>query len=81
MTNSVVGIANLFDAAGTDPEQMLVAVCALAHAELNDNHDYVLAFHTVTPRVHGLDRSFAMRFIAAISLGRLNVIFGASAAG
>ena len=30
MTNSVVSIANPFDTAGTDPEQVLVAVRALA---------------------------------------------------
>ena len=53
MTNSVVGIASLFDAAGTDSEQMLTAVCALAHAELSDNCDFVIALHTVTPRVLG----------------------------
>jgi type IV secretion system T-DNA border endonuclease VirD2 len=50
--------------AGTDPEKVLGAVRALAHAELSDNHDYVLALHTDTPRPHvhltvqaeGLDR-------------------------
>ena len=50
---------------GTDPEKVLGAVRALAHAELSDNHDYVLALHTDTPRpqVHltvqaeGLDRT------------------------
>ena len=49
---------------GTDPEKVLGAVRALAHAELSDNHDYVLALHTDTPRPHvhltvqaeGLDR-------------------------
>jgi len=51
--------------AGTDPEKVLGAVRALAHAELSDNHDYVLALHTDTPRPHvhltvqaeGLDRT------------------------
>jgi type IV secretion system T-DNA border endonuclease VirD2 len=51
--------------AGTDPEKVLGAVRALAHAELSDNHDYVLALHTDTPRPHvhltvqaeGLDRN------------------------
>jgi type IV secretion system T-DNA border endonuclease VirD2 len=50
---------------GTDPEKVLGAVRALAHAELSDNHDYVLALHTDTPRPHvhltvqaeGLDRT------------------------
>lgn len=50
---------------GTDPDKVLGAVRALAHAELSDNHDYVLALHTDTPRPHvhltvqaeGLDRS------------------------
>ncbi|MEP7350954.1 MAG: relaxase/mobilization nuclease domain-containing protein [Sphingorhabdus sp.] len=50
--------------AGTDPDKVLGAVRALAHAELSDNHDYVLALHTDTPRPHvhltvqaeGLDR-------------------------
>lgn len=50
---------------GTDPDNVLGAVRALAHAELSDNHDYVLALHTDTPRPHvhltvqaeGLDRS------------------------
>ena len=50
---------------GTDPDKVLVAVRALAHAELSDNHDYVLALHTDTPRPHvhmtvqaeGLDRT------------------------
>lgn len=50
---------------GTDPEKVLGAVRALAHAELSDNHDYVLALHTDTPRAHvhltvqaeGLDRT------------------------
>jgi type IV secretion system T-DNA border endonuclease VirD2 len=50
--------------AGTDPDKVLRAVRALAHAELSDNHDYVLALHTDTPRPHvhlavqaeGLDR-------------------------
>ena len=49
---------------GTDSEKVLGAVRALAHAELSDNHDYVLALHTDTPRPHvhltvqaeGLDR-------------------------
>ena len=51
--------------AGTDPDKVLGAVRALAHAELSDNHDYVLALHTDTPRPHvhltvqaeGLDRN------------------------
>lgn len=51
--------------AGTDPEKVLGAVRALAHAELSDNHDYVMALHTDTPRPHvhltvqaeGLDRT------------------------
>ena len=50
---------------GTDPERVLGAVRAVAHAELSDNHDYVLALHTDTPRPHvhltvqaeGLDRT------------------------
>ena len=50
---------------GTDPHKVLGAVRALAHAELSDNHDYVLALHTDTPRPHvhltvqaeGLDRN------------------------
>jgi type IV secretion system T-DNA border endonuclease VirD2 len=50
--------------AGTDAEKVLGAVRALAHSELSDNHDYVLALHTDTPRPHvhlsvqaeGLDR-------------------------
>src|SRR3546814_20971096 len=50
---------------GTDPEKVLGAVRALAHAELSDNHDYVLALHTDTARPHvhltvqaeGLDRN------------------------
>ena len=50
---------------GTDPEKVLSAVRALAHSELSDNHDYVLALHTDTPRPHvhltvqaeGLDRT------------------------
>jgi type IV secretion system T-DNA border endonuclease VirD2 len=50
---------------GTDPDKVLGAVRALAHAELGDNHDYVLALHTDTPRPHvhlavqaeGLDRT------------------------
>ena len=50
---------------GTDPNKVLGAVRALAHAELSDNHDYVLALHTDTPRPHvhltvqaeGLDRN------------------------
>ena len=50
---------------GTDPDKVLGAVRALAHAELSDNHDYVLALHTDTPRPHvhltvqaeGLDRN------------------------
>tara|TARA_R110001606_G_scaffold241078_1_gene389094 strand:- start:26139 stop:27191 length:1053 start_codon:yes stop_codon:yes gene_type:complete len=49
---------------GTDPDKVLGAVRALAHAELSDNHDYVLALHTDTRRPHvhltvqaeGLDR-------------------------
>ncbi len=49
----------------TDPDKVLGAVRALAHAELSDNHDYVLALHTDTPRPHvhltvqaeGLDRT------------------------
>lgn len=51
--------------AGTDPDKVLGAVRALAHAELSDNHDYVMALHTDTPRPHvhltvqaeGLDRT------------------------
>ncbi len=51
--------------AGTDPDKVLGAVRAVAHAELSDNHDYVLALHTDTPRPHvhltvqaeGLDRT------------------------
>lgn len=50
---------------GIDPDKVLGAVRALAHAELSDNHDYVLALHTDTPRPHvhltvqaeGLDRT------------------------
>ena len=50
---------------GTDPDKVLGAVRALAHGELSDNHDYVLALHTNTPRPHvhltvqaeGLDRT------------------------
>jgi type IV secretion system T-DNA border endonuclease VirD2 len=50
---------------GTDPDKVLGAVRALAHGELSDNHDYVLALHTDTPRPHvhltvqaeGLDRN------------------------
>ncbi len=50
---------------GTDPDKVLGSVRALAHAELSDNHDYVLALHTDTPRPHvhltvqaeGLDRT------------------------
>jgi type IV secretion system T-DNA border endonuclease VirD2 len=50
---------------GTDPDRVLGAVRAVAHAELSDNHDYVLALHTDTPRPHvhltvqaeGLDRT------------------------
>jgi type IV secretion system T-DNA border endonuclease VirD2 len=50
--------------AGTDSDKVLGAVRALAHAELSDNHDYVMALHTDTPRPHvhltvqaeGLDR-------------------------
>jgi type IV secretion system T-DNA border endonuclease VirD2 len=50
---------------GTDPDKVLGAVRALAHAELSDNHDYVLVLHTDTPRPHvhltvqaeGLDRT------------------------
>jgi type IV secretion system T-DNA border endonuclease VirD2 len=38
--------------AGTDPDKVLGAVRALAHAELSDNHDYVLALHIDTPRPH-----------------------------
>jgi type IV secretion system T-DNA border endonuclease VirD2 len=37
---------------GTDPDKVLGAVRALAHGELSDNHDYVLALHTDTPRPH-----------------------------
>ena len=51
--------------AGTDPDKVLGAVRAVAHAELSDTHDYVLALHTDTPRPHvhltvqaeGLDRN------------------------
>lgn len=51
--------------AGIDPEKVLGAVRTLAHAEFSDNHDYVLALHTDTPRPHvhitvqaeGLDRT------------------------
>src|SRR5690554_5343558 len=51
--------------AGTDPDKVLGAVRVLAHAEFSDNHDYVLALHTDTPRPHvhltvqaeGLDRT------------------------
>lgn len=51
--------------AGTDPDKVLGAVRALAHTEFSDNHDYVLALHTDTPRPHvhltvqaeGLDRT------------------------
>jgi type IV secretion system T-DNA border endonuclease VirD2 len=51
--------------AGTDRDKVLGAVRALAHAELSDNHDYVLVLHTDTPRPHvhlavqaeGLDRT------------------------
>ncbi len=50
---------------GTDPDKVLGAVRALAHVELSDNHDYVLALHIDTPRPHvhmtvqaeGLDRT------------------------
>ena len=50
---------------GTDPDRLFGAVRALAHSELSDNHDYVLALHTDTPRPHvhmtvqaeGLDRT------------------------
>lgn len=50
---------------GTDPDKVLGAVRAVAHGELSDNHDYVLALHTDTPRPHvhltvqaeGLDRT------------------------
>jgi type IV secretion system T-DNA border endonuclease VirD2 len=50
---------------GTDPDRVLGAVRAVAQAELSDNHDYVLALHTDTPRPHvhltvqaeGLDRT------------------------
>lgn len=38
--------------AGTDPDKVLGAVRALAHAEFSDNYDYVLALHTDTPRPH-----------------------------
>ena len=49
---------------GTDADRVLGAVRAVARAELSDNHDYVLALHTDTPRPHvhltvqaeGLDR-------------------------
>lgn len=51
--------------AGTDPDKVLGAVRAVAHAEFSDNHDYVMALHTDTPRPHvhltvqaeGLDRT------------------------
>ena len=51
--------------AGTDPDKVLGSVRALAHAEFSDNHDYVMALHTDTPRPHvhltvqaeGLDRT------------------------
>ena len=51
--------------AGIEPDKVLGAVRALAHAELSDNHDYVMALHTDTPRPHvhltvqaeGLDRT------------------------
>lgn len=51
--------------AGTDPDKVLGAVRALAHAELSDNHDFVMVLHTDTPRPHvhlavqaeGLDRT------------------------
>lgn len=50
---------------GTDPEKVLGAVRAVAHSELSDNHDYVMALHDDTshPHVHlsvqaeGLDRT------------------------
>ena len=50
---------------GTDPDKVFGAVRALAHAELSDNYDYVMALHTNTPRPHvhltvqaeGLDRN------------------------
>jgi type IV secretion system T-DNA border endonuclease VirD2 len=50
---------------GTDPDKVLGAVRALAHSELSDNHNFVLALHTDTPRPHvhltvqaeGLDRT------------------------
>ena len=50
---------------GTDPDKVLGAVRALVQSELSDNHDYVLALHTDTPRPHvhlavqaeGLDRT------------------------
>ena len=50
---------------GTDPNRVLGAVRAVAHAELSDNHDYVMALHDDTPRPHvhlsvqaeGLDRT------------------------
>ena len=37
---------------GTAPDRVLGAVRAVAHAELSDNHDYILALHTDTPRPH-----------------------------
>ena len=37
---------------GSEPDKVLGAVRALAHAELSDNHDYVMALHTDTPRPH-----------------------------
>lgn len=63
---TVSSVALIFSMpAGTDPDKVLGAVRALAHAELSDNHDYVLALHTDTPRPHvhltvqaeGLDRT------------------------
>lgn len=50
--------------AGTDPDKVLSSVRAVADAEFGDNHDYVMALHTDTPRPHvhltvqaeGLDR-------------------------
>src|SRR3546814_17006264 len=42
---------------GTDPDKVLGAVRGLAHAELSDNHDYVLALHTDTPRPPEIGRA------------------------
>lgn len=62
---TVSSVALIFSMpAGTDPDKVLGAVRALAHAELSDNYDYVFALHTDTPRPHvhltvqaeGLDR-------------------------